>query len=64
VAQKLKKSFTVAIVPFTFENTNLRYKKVGDFVNLEVDILARYVDSVLNGQNSESKLKRLLDINW
>ena len=64
VAQKLKKSFTVAIVPFTFENTNLRYKKVGYFVNLEVDILARYVDSVLNGQNSESKLKRLLDINW
>ncbi len=31
------------IIPFTFENTNLKFRKVGDLVNVEVDPIARYV---------------------
>lgn len=42
VAKVLKYSFLVKIIPFTLENTNLRQKKKGDFVNLEFDILAKY----------------------
>lgn len=64
VARKMKKSFSVAIVPYTFNHTNLQYKKVSDFVNLEVDILARYVYSILNEQNDETKLKNLLGEKW
>ena len=64
VAEKLKKSFTTAIVPYTFDHTNLKYRKVGEFVNLEVDILSRYVDSILSNKSGESKLKNLLDIKW
>jgi riboflavin synthase len=64
VAEKLKKSFTTAIVPYTFDHTNLKYRKVGEYVNLEVDILSRYVDSILNNKSGESKLKNLLDIKW
>lgn len=60
VAQKLKNSFTVAIIPYTFNHTNLQYKRVGDFLNLEVDILARYVNSILTEQRKEDKLKNLL----
>lgn len=36
-------AFSVSVVPYTFENTNLKYKKIGDVVNLEFDILGKYV---------------------
>lgn len=35
--------FTTNIIPFTYEHTNLKYKKVGDMVNLEFDIIAKYL---------------------
>ena len=40
-------SFTVSVIPYTMENTTLRFRKVGDAVNLEVDILAKYVEKLL-----------------
>ena len=40
-------SFTTSVIPYTLKNTNLRGRKVGDLVNLEVDILAKYVESLL-----------------
>lgn len=36
-------SFRVAIIPFTFEHTNFRNIKVGDRVNLEFDIIGKYL---------------------
>ncbi|MCL2888267.1 MAG: riboflavin synthase [Elusimicrobia bacterium] len=35
-------NLSVVIIPETFTNTALRYKKTGDFVNIEADILAKY----------------------
>lgn len=35
--------FRCAIVPYTYAHTNLRFRRVGDRVNLEFDILAKYV---------------------
>ena len=35
--------FTVCIIPHTIKNTNLVYKKIGDKVNIEVDMLGKYV---------------------
>jgi riboflavin synthase len=43
VAREGKQQFTVAIIPFTWEHTTLHTKKVGDKVNLEFDILGKYV---------------------
>lgn len=37
-------SFTVNIIPFTWDNTNLKSLKIGSLVNIEIDILARYVE--------------------
>lgn len=37
----------IAIVPFTYENTNLRTLEAGDPVNLECDVLAKYVEKLL-----------------
>ena len=43
----LNKSFKVAIIPHTWENTSLKFNKVGDLVNTEIDMLARYVFKAL-----------------
>ena len=47
-------SFTTSVIPYTLKNTNLRGRKVGDLVNLEVDILAKYVESLLTSQGRGS----------
>jgi riboflavin synthase len=36
-------TFTVAIIPYTFEHTNLKYLKVEDKVNIEYDIIGKYI---------------------
>ena len=41
------KSFKVSIIPHTWENTSLKFNKVGDLVNTEIDMLARYVFKAL-----------------
>ena len=40
-------SFTLAVIPFTLRNTNLATVSVGARVNLEADILAKYVENLL-----------------
>ncbi len=44
--------FTVAIIPYTFEHTNFKKLKVGDSVNLEFDIIGKYVKRLLNHTTS------------
>jgi riboflavin synthase len=46
VAEVQGDSFAVWLIPTTMAVTNLREKKVGDFVNLEFDLLAKYVEKV------------------
>jgi riboflavin synthase len=40
-------SFSIAVIPYTWEHTVLGTKSVGDQVNLEVDVLAKYVERLL-----------------
>jgi len=47
VAKVESNSFSVAVIPHTYENTNLKFKKVGDSVNLEFDIIGKYVEAIL-----------------
>jgi riboflavin synthase len=47
VAEVLPKSFAVWIVPYTRRHTNLDRANVGDFVNLEFDIVAKYVERMV-----------------
>ncbi|UCD22737.1 MAG: riboflavin synthase [Chloroflexota bacterium] len=46
-------SFAVSLVSYTMENTTLGKRKPGDVVNLEVDILAKYVENLV-GQRRQS----------
>ncbi len=48
VAEVLPKSFVVWIIPYTKRHTNLNRAKAGDLVNLEFDILAKYVERMLS----------------
>lgn len=53
-------SFTVSLVGYTTENTNLSGRKAGDVVNLEVDIIAKYVER-LHGSGSTITMEFLAE---
>jgi riboflavin synthase len=42
-----KKTFQIWIIPHTFEVTNLQQRRVGDYVNLEADMIGKYVAKLL-----------------
>jgi riboflavin synthase len=52
----------IAVIPYTYEHTNLRDRKPGDSVNLEGDILGKYIERHLEARQaaSESPLSRTL----
>jgi riboflavin synthase len=37
----------IAVIPYTYAHTNLRDRVVGDAVNLEADVLGKYIESYL-----------------
>ena len=41
------KFFSVAIIPHTYQNTNFNKIKINDFVNIEFDIIGKYVDRII-----------------
>ncbi len=45
-----KRRFSVAIIPFTLRNTNLRHRRVGDKVNVETDLIGKYVQNFMVGR--------------
>jgi riboflavin synthase len=52
VARWHKRIAEVAIIPYTYEHTNLRDRKPGDAVNLEGDILGKYVERYLEARQA------------
>jgi riboflavin synthase len=51
VINSVQNKFSVAIIPYTFENTNLQFVKAGDIVNLEFDIIGKYVSRLMRKDN-------------
>ena len=47
-----EESFSVSLVQYTQEHTNLRHRKPGDRINLETDIFARYIDQLLEAREA------------
>ena len=45
-------SFKVSLIPYTRENTNMGQRRVGDLVNLEVDIIGKYVERLLEAHRA------------
>jgi riboflavin synthase len=44
------REFNVAVIPFTLQNTNLRVRRVGDKVNIETDLIGKYVHRFIKQQ--------------
>ena len=49
-------TFSVEIIPHTLEQTNLKTAKIGDKVNIETDILSRYIEKFLSLNNNNSRI--------
>lgn len=52
VARVTAQDFAVSVIPHTGEETTLLHRKTGDVVNLECDIIAKYVEKLLSPQKS------------
>lgn len=56
-------SFSVSLIPHTAKETTLGFKDVGDSVNLETDIIGKYVERMLSFKDKDKKAETLLDKN-
>ena len=53
VAELKDKSFSVGIIPHTWKETVFADKKIGDTVNLEFDVLGKYVERIMESKNQD-----------
>jgi len=54
IAEMNNNEISLSIIPHTWQKTNLKVKKVNDNVNVEIDILAKYVEKLLTKENNSS----------
>lgn len=59
IAELADSSFSVHIIPHTWEHTSLRERVAGDSVNLELDILGKYVNRMVRGAGDGVTLEAL-----
>ncbi|WP_263602173.1 riboflavin synthase [Chryseobacterium sp. PET-29] len=59
VAKSEDHQFSVAIIPYTWEFTNMQYLRKGDKVNLEFDIIGKYIARLINKQNVNEYVQRI-----
>lgn len=56
VAKVCNNIFSVAVIPHTFKQTNLKNLQINDTVNIETDILGRYIEKFLSLDNNKSTI--------
>jgi riboflavin synthase len=67
VAEVARGIVSVTIIPHTYENTNLKGKRPGEKVNLETDVLAKYVEKMMQSIDTSRKpltIDRLREEGW
>jgi len=62
IAEMNNNEISLSIIPHTWQKTNLKVKKVNDNVNVEIDILAKYVEKLLTKENNSSG--RIISESW
>ena len=55
VARETTETFTVAIIPYTYEHTNLKNRSPGEMLNIEFDIFGKYVLKYLSNLDGDKK---------
>ena len=61
VADLSEKSFSVSLIPHTKGETILYYKKIGDIVNIECDLIGKFVEKMILNPNEQVKNKSNID---
>ena len=56
--------FGAAIIPHTYERTTLKYRRPGDKVNVEVDLMAKYVERFVSGGRGGLTPERLAELGY
>ena len=56
VADVNETCFKIAVIPHTYRNTTLKFTKTGDIVNIETDILGRYVEKLLSPKDNHGSI--------
>jgi riboflavin synthase len=66
VAGTVANAFWMAVIPVSWEQTTLKFLKVGDLVNLEADLLAKYVEKLLRSPRADVNIDKhwLLENGW
>ncbi len=52
IAKKFKDHFSVALIPHTLDITTWKEKKIGDFINVEADMMAKYLENFIGNKNA------------
>ena len=62
IARLSQQELTVSIIPHTWENTTLSQKNIGESINLEVDMMAKYLENFINfGHGQKTDINKLLE---
>ncbi len=56
IVECIEDVFSVAVIPSTKNHTNLQFLKVGNKINLEADILGKYIEKLLQPYNSQTQI--------
>ena len=57
--------FSVAVIPHTWSNTCLKFLNIGEMVNLEVDLMAKYAEKLLNNnKDAISEQNQIISSQW
>lgn len=56
IAQKRGNQITVCVIPHTLENTTLKDLKANDNVNIEIDVIAKYVENFVGSNDNNSRI--------
>lgn len=64
VAYVDEKCFKVSLIPLTAGATTLGFRRLGDQINIECDVIGKYVEKLLNGNNQEVKYKNDISIDF
>jgi riboflavin synthase len=49
------------VIPYTWQNTTLKQRRVGDAVNLEADLVARYLERLLTDQTPRDGVQKHIE---
>lgn len=62
IAESLDSKFTVSLIPYSIDHTALKGKKIGDRVNIECDVLARYIEQLINSKAKPNRDNRIMEL--